>query len=187
MCNTIFDSWLLSAPLECGHTGETDIPMHPTAFPLLSSAFFDGHSCFIFSFTLSPSSPKTPHETSPPAKRRRVITACVECYRRKQKCDRNHLRNICHARNLECTYMDPGEAQGLKSHQSAVLDEFKATSTKRKWEYEDSQTDEALKLKPSDDVSSQTGCSAQNDNSPLDLQRSFIMNHPSNSYSPLLE
>ena len=40
-------------------------------------------------------------------KRKRVITSCVECYRRKQKCDRKHPTcNICSARKVTCSYLD---------------------------------------------------------------------------------
>ena len=39
-------------------------------------------------------------------KRKRVITACVECYRRKQRCDRKQPCNICSARNVKCSYLD---------------------------------------------------------------------------------
>ena len=109
----------------------------------------------------------------PPPKRRRVVTACAECYRRKQKCDRKHPCNICKARDVECTYLDAGEAECLKSHQAAVLDEFNASTTKRKREDDETLLDDALK--PSD-LSSQTGYSARNDNSLLNLQRSYIMN-----------
>ena len=75
--------------------------------------------------------------------------------------------------------MDAGEAQGLKSHQSVVLDQLSAT-TKRKRDDEDCMLDDGFK--PSD-LSSQTGYSARNDNSLLNFQRSFFMNHASNSTS----
>ena len=40
-------------------------------------------------------------------KRKRVITSCVECYRRKQKCDRKHPTcNVCSAREVTCSYVD---------------------------------------------------------------------------------
>jgi Fungal specific transcription factor domain/Fungal Zn(2)-Cys(6) binuclear cluster domain len=53
-------------------------------------------------------------------KRKRVITACVECYRRKQKCDRKHPCNICSARNVACSYLDslygpPGPLNALET------------------------------------------------------------------------
>ncbi|KAL4810659.1 fungal-specific transcription factor domain-containing protein [Aspergillus unguis] len=43
---------------------------------------------------------------SPSPKRRRLVTSCSECYRRKQKCDRQTPCNNCRARNVptKCVY-----------------------------------------------------------------------------------
>ncbi|KAK9490128.1 hypothetical protein V1508DRAFT_287342 [Lipomyces doorenjongii] len=43
------------------------------------------------------------------SKRKRTITACRECHRRKQKCDRARPCNNCIARNVQdrCSYGNP--------------------------------------------------------------------------------
>lgn len=47
-------------------------------------------------------------------KRRRVVTACAECHRRKQKCDRKKPCNVCLARDVpdKCCYGDPAPEAG---------------------------------------------------------------------------
>ncbi|KAK9313996.1 hypothetical protein V1524DRAFT_170190 [Lipomyces starkeyi] len=43
------------------------------------------------------------------SKRKRIVTACSECHRRKQKCDRARPCNNCIARNVQdrCSYGNP--------------------------------------------------------------------------------
>ncbi|KAE8164297.1 hypothetical protein BDV40DRAFT_298561 [Aspergillus tamarii] len=45
-------------------------------------------------------------DTHPPLKRKRIVTSCSECHRRKQKCDRQSPCNNCLARNVarKCVY-----------------------------------------------------------------------------------
>lgn len=57
-------------------------------------------------------------EPSGSRKRKRPITACVECYRRKQKCDRKEPCQICVARNVPCLYLDPSEEPATKQSRS---------------------------------------------------------------------
>ncbi|KUJ10325.1 uncharacterized protein LY89DRAFT_689606 [Mollisia scopiformis] len=61
----------------------------------------------------------------PIAKRRRIVTTCSECHRRKQKCDRRKPCNICLARNLpdRCSYSDPTVGPRLNKSSNASLDE----------------------------------------------------------------
>ncbi|KAL3419518.1 fungal specific transcription factor domain-containing protein [Phlyctema vagabunda] len=46
----------------------------------------------------------------PPSKRKRIVTACVECHRRKQKCNHGKPCSNCEARNVRdrCIYDDDG-------------------------------------------------------------------------------
>ncbi|KAK5997140.1 hypothetical protein PT974_02493 [Cladobotryum mycophilum] len=48
----------------------------------------------------------SPPERAPPKKRRRIVISCIECHRRKQKCDRELPCGNCKSRNKEshCTY-----------------------------------------------------------------------------------
>ncbi|KAE8450529.1 hypothetical protein EG329_006260 [Mollisiaceae sp. DMI_Dod_QoI] len=60
-------------------------------------------------------------DAAPAAKRRRVVTTCSECHRRKQKCDRRKPCNICLARSVpdRCSYSDVGPRQTETSEASS--------------------------------------------------------------------
>ncbi|PLB53290.1 hypothetical protein P170DRAFT_127652 [Aspergillus steynii IBT 23096] len=55
-------------------------------------------------------------------KRRRVVTSCSECYRRKQKCDRKTPCNNCKARNViaQCVYDAYAPVKPADKHQESA-------------------------------------------------------------------
>lgn len=50
--------------------------------------------------------------SGPPRKRRRPALSCVECRRRKIKCDRNHPCEHCKRNGSNCTFSDAGPSVG---------------------------------------------------------------------------
>ncbi|KAK9241893.1 hypothetical protein V1506DRAFT_160127 [Lipomyces tetrasporus] len=54
-----------------------------------------------------------------PSKRKRIVTACRECHRRKQKCDRARPCNNCIARNVQdrCSYGNPTDFEQVRTPQ----------------------------------------------------------------------
>lgn len=88
-------------------------------------------------------------------KRKRAITACVECYRRKQKCDRKQPCQICTARDVTCSYVDSsyGPPQPQPSSKKIRYDEddlFRPPSSPRDLShqigYSHSKESDALKV-----------------------------------------
>ncbi|KAE8382765.1 hypothetical protein BDV26DRAFT_253100 [Aspergillus bertholletiae] len=62
-------------------------------------------------------------DTNPPLKRRRIVTSCSECHRRKQKCDRKSPCNNCLARNVarKCAYNALQNSSGRVTEPTPVL------------------------------------------------------------------
>lgn len=86
-------------------------------------------------------------------KRKRVITSCIECYRRKQKCDRKLPCSICVSRDVSCSY--GGELE-QRPYKAATPPTSVDITPNAKRENEEQIIDQALKP---DDLSGQTGYS----------------------------
>lgn len=70
-------------------------------------------------------------------KRKRLVTTCSECHRRKQKCDRQKPCNICTSRNVpeRCSY---GDEPGSKGDDSAKTNQSSSVSIQHEEDYQDS-------------------------------------------------
>ncbi|KAI2013919.1 hypothetical protein LOY97_001993 [Ophidiomyces ophidiicola] len=91
------------------HTVPTAIPSHIGTSSVSSSSSRSGSG--------TGSENQSPSETKPPAnssssparirRRNRMITSCLECRRRKLKCDRMHPCSSCYKSNRNCLFLTP--------------------------------------------------------------------------------